>query len=379
MRSNPLKQDLVCLVMTTFALAFGGGSSLVIAGAAPPIESIATDQAIAQEVVTYPQPLAGFRPLSASDAELEVYGYPPRPDTLRAPMAYAHWKRVVSVPRVANPKIRQTNIYSGPVQYSLGSPTRRNGTVLLSSPNWSGYGLGVPIGTFFKNNSDIFAQWVVPVAQQAFGVCDGGWDYSVQWDGFDGVTSNDVLQAGTSADACCSTTATCIDINGAANNTDYFSWFEWFPGPMIAVSIPAVRPGDLVSSYVWFTTAPPFGHAYLVNYTLAQAGAYAFYAPAGTSFLGDSAEWVVERPAFVGGGLANLTNYTADQFNISYAYNFNSLFLPAASPSGTTTYAFSMVCPPWTPSSSCPSTTVISAPSLYPLWALWFYDSPPAL
>jgi Peptidase A4 family len=371
MQSKLFRQIVGRLILAglSFAFAFCGGSSLVMAGGAPPAESLATDQAVAQAVVKYPQPPANFHPLSASDAELERHGFPPRPDAIRARTPYEHWKKLVSVPRVANPILQQTTIYNGPVQHLLTGQTLRNGIVSTTSTNWSGYAVIGASGTFTSNNSFVFAEWVVPRAQQGFGVCDGFWDYSSQWDGFDGVTSNDVLQAGTEADAYCS---------GSTQATFYSSWIEWYPFSETRVSIPVARPGDLMSSEVWYTTTPPFGHVYIVNFTLQQGQVYAFNPPSGTTFAGDSAEWIEERPG-ISTGLANLTNYAADQFNVDYAYNTLNYFYPRTSPAGTTTYAISMSCPPWTPSSSCPSTTVISVPERYGSWALWFYDSPPAL
>jgi len=351
-----------------FVFAFGPGTSLLIAGGPPPAESVATDQTIAQAVVTHAHPPQDFHPLSASGAELERYGFPPRPDAVRARTPYAHWKKIVSVPRVANPTLQQTTIYNGPIRNMSIVRALKNGIVSATSQNWSGYAITGAIGTFVENNAYVFSQWVVPRAQQAFGVCSGFWDYSSQWDGFDGIASSDVLQAGTEADAYCS---------GSTPIPFYSAWIEWFPFPETRVSIPAVRPGDLMGSEVWYTTAPPFGHAYLVNYTLQQAGAYSFNPPSGAAFLGNSAEWIEERPV-IGTTLTDLTNYVADQFNVAYAYNTGSYFLPRTSPAGTTTLAISMACPAWTPGSSCPSTTTISAPYLYGPWSLWFYDFPPA-
>jgi hypothetical protein len=353
----------------SFAFVFCGGHYLAMAIEAPPAESLATDQSVAEAVVNYPLPPVNFHPLSASDAELEGHGFPPRPD-VRAPTAYEHWKRLVSVPRVANPVLQQTRIYNGRAQRLLTGQTLSNGAVAATSLNWSGYVVTAASGTFTSNGSYVYAEWVVPRAQQAFGVCNGFWDYSSQWNGFDGVASNDVLQAGTEADAYCS---------GSTQLPFYSSWIEWDPFPETRVSIPAVRPGDLMASEVWYTTTPPFGHAYLVNYTLQQGQVYGFNPPAGTTFVGNTAEWVVERPYIVGIGFADLTNYAADQFNVDYAYNSSSYFTPGASPVGTATYAISMACPTWTPSASCPTANVISAPYLYGPWALWFYDFPPAL
>jgi hypothetical protein len=359
------------LASLSFAIAFVAGSPIVMADGAPP-ESIAADQTNARAIVVYGSTPRDFHPLSASDAELEAYSFPPRPDPFSAPAAYARWKKLVSVPRTANGKLQQTTLYNNPIQNFVSGQTIRDGTVAATSTNWSGYAVLASTGTFTVNDSYVIAEWVVPRAQQAFGVCNGGWDYSSQWAGFDGVTSSDVLQAGTEADACCG------NCGGSTQATFYSSWIEWAPAAEVRVGVPAVRPGDLMLLEVWFTTTPPFGHAALADYTLQQFQVYAFNPPTGTAFAGDSAEWILERP-FIGGlGLADLTNYAADQFNAGYAFNSN-VFLPSASPAGTTTYAISMVCPPWMPDASCPGTMVLSAPALYPPWALWFYDSPPAL
>jgi Peptidase A4 family len=361
------------LVSLSCAVTFGFGPYPVMASDSPPAGSVAADQSIAQAIMGYPTVPPNFNPLSASDTELQTYGFPPRPDAVRTPNTYARWKRLISVPRVGNPKLQQTTIYNSAIQNLLSSQMLRNGAVAATSINWSGYADVAPSGTFTVNNSFVAAEWVVPRAQQAFGVCNGSWDYSSQWAGFDGVTSNDVLQAGTEVDACCG------DCGGGSTQAAFYSsWIEWAPLSEVRVSVPAVRPGDLISLEVWFTTTPPFGHAALANYTLQQSQAYAFNPPAGTAFAGDSAEWILERP-FIGGlGFSDLTNYAADQFNADYAFNSSSYFVPGTSPGGTS-YAITMVCPPWIPSASCPTTTVLSTPYLYSPWALWFYDSPPAL
>jgi hypothetical protein len=69
-------------------------------------------------VFAYPQPPRGFRPLSASDAELAKYGFPPRPDPQKTPALYEQWRRMVSVPRAGRPIMRSTKIYNGTPQLS---------------------------------------------------------------------------------------------------------------------------------------------------------------------------------------------------------------------------------------------------------------------
>ena len=67
-------------------------------------------------VVVYPPAPAGFDPLTASDNDLKRYGFPPRPDAQKAPQAYRHWRALVSVPRIGNPTLQQTDIYDGPAK-----------------------------------------------------------------------------------------------------------------------------------------------------------------------------------------------------------------------------------------------------------------------
>jgi hypothetical protein len=349
------------------AIALCGASSLALANGTPPPESVATDQTNVQGVVAYPEPPAGFNPLSASDAEIEQYGFPPRPDAQSEPDQYRHWQKLVSVPRVANPKLQQTTIHNGPAQAVSAGATLKNKTVSATSTNWSGYAVTGKNGTFKSNNSAIYAEWVVPIAQQPFGVCNGGWNYSSQWIGFDGYNSGDVLQAGTEVDAYCS---------GGTTDTFYSSWIEWYPYVETRVSSPPAEPGDLMGSEVWYTTTSPYGHAYLANYTLNEAATYTFNPPPGTTYVGNSAEWIEERPG-VSGGLADLTNYVADPFNVDYAKTAKGSFYPSKSPGGTKRIAISMVCPPWN-ASGCSSPTVISTPYLSGLDTIWFYDSGPA-
>jgi hypothetical protein len=78
-----------------------------------------------------------------------------------------------------------------------------------------------------------------------------------------------------------------------------------------------------------------------------------------------------------------LTNYVADQYNTLIATDTINLYNPSTSPNGTTTFAITMVCPPWIPDASCPSTLgfplPLSTPTLYNPFAVWFNAGYPAL
>ncbi|MFZ0888076.1 MAG: G1 family glutamic endopeptidase [Candidatus Binataceae bacterium] len=339
----------------------------------PPQGSVAPDQTNVPGVVIYPAPPAGFDALTASDADLAQYGFPPRPDAQSAPEAYAHWQKMVASPQKRiTPKLQQTTIYNGPAQDVSVGETLDNGAVASTSTNWSGYVVTGPKGMLKVNNSYVYAEWVVPIAQQAYKVCNGGWDYSSQWVGIDGSGSSDVLQAGTEADAYCS---------GGTTGTFYSPWFEWFPNSEVRITNLPANPGDLIIVEVWYTTAAPLGHAYIVNYGTnpAESVNIGFNPPKGTTLNGNSVEWIVERPG-ISGGLATLTNYSAVPFNLAHARKgtTSNFYYPGSSPAGTTIYDSTMVCPPWTPSSSCTSPTAISYVDLYGAESLWFYPEGPA-
>jgi hypothetical protein len=142
-----------------------------------------------------------------------------------------------------------------------------------------------------------------------------------------------VLQAGTESDAYCS---------GSTKSSYYAAWYEWYPFSEVRIGSFPVSPGDDMFVEVWSTNATA-GHAYVVNYNTNQSVNLAFSAPSGTKLIGNSAEWVVERPS-VGGSLATLTNYIEDFFEDAYAYDFSyHQSSPSAPYSGVSSTPLTMV------------------------------------
>ncbi|HTD14222.1 MAG TPA: G1 family glutamic endopeptidase [Chthoniobacterales bacterium] len=292
------------------------------------------------------------------DESLRRFGFPPRPDAARFPEAYAAWAKGVTAPqRRIQPQLRQTNKFHGPARLrgSSRAPQPNTNSILVESTNWSGYSIYASTDPF--RASYLYAYYIVPVAQQAFGACTGSWDYSAQWVGIDGFVSNDVLQAGTEADAYCS---------GGNKSQYYGAWIEWFPLPETQISNFIVEAGDVMYVEVWNTSATQ-GNAYMVDFTRGESVALTFNAPSGTALVGDSVEWIVERPE-VGNSLATLTNYVACPFEYCFAGNATTGYSPGASPSGTV-YALEMV---------DNNGNDISYPYLLGPTALWFRDWPPA-
>jgi hypothetical protein len=322
------------------------------------------------EIFLFPEPPSNLDASKFSDVELVHFGLPPRPDAEGSPELFTRWQRMLSTPqtRIADPKLEMTNIAAGPAR-NMEVTGAAGGAVSAKSDNWSGYAVTAKTGTFNLNNTTVSAEYYVPKAQQAFGTCVNKWDYAFQWVGIDGYNSDDVLQAGTEADVTCS----------AGKNTTFYSvWYEWFPFLETRISGLPIAPGDLVGVQVWYTTAAPHGHAYVLNYTTKKSVTVAFNAPAGTKLAGDSVEWIVERPT-VNGALPDLTNYVADAFNFAYAFQGKKYFYPGGNASGTTAYKFTMYCSPWSPGSACKTNTPVSYANLYGEYSLWFYDENAAL
>jgi Peptidase A4 family len=320
---------------------------------------------------TFVQPPTTFNPVVASPEALQQHGFPPRPDQLKAPGAYSAWAKAVSAPqtRLQSPQLEQTPIFNGPAQIQPSGESKQPASEFNSTPtnaiatnssNWSGY-------ADYDNNtkpfakSYIYAYWIVPVAQHAFGNSSGGWDYSSQWVGIDGYGSPDVLQAGTEVDAYAS---------GSTTATFYAAWIEWYPFSESRISNFSVAPGNEMFVEVWNTSAT-VGNAYLLNVTTQQAVAFTFDAPSGTRLVGNSAEWVVERPGF-GNSLATLTNYVACPFDACWAIGsvnggtYNRVYYPEINLAGTTVFAISML---------DNGGNVISIPGLVGFSDIWFRDT----
>jgi len=290
------------LLMAPFIGTGAFGQSIPVAP--NPADRVATNLAGATTSIAPPE---GFDALSAADEDLAKYGFPPRPDANINVAAYSKWRKAMlaSKTRIA-PQLELTQVFHGPKRDASD-----NYNVTGRSSNWSGV-VDFSGAKSYNNSSSfyyILADYVVPVASPAYGACTGSWDYSSSWVGIDGDDSGDVLQAGTESDALCS---------GSTTSAYYAAWYEWYPYGEVRITNLPVNPGDDLFVEVWHTSATS-GYAYIINYNTDQAVTIGFSSPPGTSLVGNSAEWIVERPT-VNGALATLTNYVTDYFSSAYAY-----------------------------------------------------------
>jgi hypothetical protein len=260
-------------------------------------------------------PPAGFNPVTASDAQLDAYGFPPRPDASKAPAAYAQWQTVVTRPvtRIV-PQLVATKAVNGPEKLARHGVSSANGAITGStSDNWSGYVISDNSDPFKANKTSIFATFTVPVAQQAFGKCSTAAVHASEWVGIDGSGSSDVLQAGIKGSAICKSKKT---------SASYVAWYEWFPEDEIDIRNFGIYPGDVVYVYLWNTSTTE-GHYYIEDVTTNKASSLAFKAPKNTQLKGNSAEWIVERPS-IDGKDATLTNYVSQAWLACHVLLANS-------------------------------------------------------
>jgi hypothetical protein len=159
------------------------------------------------------------------------------------------------------------------------------------SHNWAGYAATPSTSPDHGNYTAVSGSWTVPeVAPSARGSADAAWI------GIGGLTSSDLIQAGTRASVL------------ADGSVSYQAWYELYPAPAVAIPL-SVHAGDVVS--VSLTESSP-GTWQLLG-TDATTGAVFSTTLAYYSSL-SSAEWVEEAPAGGNGALMPLDNFLAATF-----------------------------------------------------------------
>jgi hypothetical protein len=236
---------------------------------------------------------SGFDPVAASDADLDRYGYPPRPDSSASPDAYAEWVQAV----------RSVRIHVAPSGVVRTDRVQGNTT----SGNWSGIVAKGGGGQYTK----AIGKWVVPTV---FTDGDHSPAYSSLWVGIDGYTSGDIVQDGSESDAAV--------VLGFLITT-YYVWIEYYPDQgSTELGNFDVNPGDqmyMTAKTCRNTHHQLMGCFYLVDQTLGEA-TKAYERPPNAKFTGNTAEWILERPT-VNGSLYDLPDYIAAAASDMIAYD----------------------------------------------------------
>jgi hypothetical protein len=338
---SALAVPIVCIAMIPLAgAAMAQGPSAAPAGISPTAAAIYDSshriKTNVPGVTAFPDLPAGFDAVNASAEQRAAYGLPPAPNQAAHPKIYAKWAKAMSM-------IGHAKHYTGPLTVTkgwsmparpAGKPTARaaDGTISVSFNNWSGVA-NLTNATSWGANSIylVVSEFNVPVAQEAFDYCDGIVDWEVSWNGIDGYSNGDVLQGGSSSQASCS---------GGVTSTSYCAWVEWYPSYPILCEY-KVNPGDdmLVETYA---TGPTNGYVFVYDLTL-NIYADVNLVPTEPPYLvGNSAEYIVERPGCGVSCIYPLANYVEDFWAANYAYT-NSGVLSYPGQTGPNTSLITML------------------------------------
>jgi hypothetical protein len=262
-----------------------------------------------------PHPGATVLPaLSAEDAakmtdgDIHRLGYPPRHSDDPGSVRYQQWLGRVSKPLTVLAPHQMEN----PGFFHTANS-------FTHSPNWSGLELTGGFTPAYQYAS-ASGTWPVPTVYPRVGYLDA----SGAWVGLDNFSLNsptNVVQDGTAQ----VTAVTWLWFAGVAYplyEAAYYTWTEWYPSSPHGTNL-AINPGDTVFAEVWISdsadqvfTNGGVGWFYMCNFTSDQcSGFLSAPQPAGITYNGGNAEWILERPGTSPPGVkpqtyATLSDYT---------------------------------------------------------------------
>ncbi len=255
-------------------------------------------------VRTYDPPPGGFDPLTAPESLLVHHGYAARPDPEAEPALFQLWKKFFASAK-STYIVPEFHMVEGLVH---GPRKRVEDQAAGTSSNWSGSVLQADPGKSFLW---IEGRWTVP---NPYPSTNSGWDYCSQWVGIDGSGSGDVLQAGTETD---------VQQVGLVTMRSIYTWWEWFPAPSMVVSNIPVAAGDVFWCLICVNNATT-GSIYLNNISSGVNTSFTVNSPPDPTnpavpvqLVGNSAEWVVERPSFLDVN-GNLVPTTLADYSLVY-------------------------------------------------------------
>ena len=154
----------------------------------------------------------------------------------------------------------------------------------VTSTNWSGYA----VTGANDSVTSVKASWVVPSA-----TCNGSGPrtgYAAFWVGIDGYNSNSVEQTGTDSDC-------------SSGSPVYYAWYEFYPQPSYEVTSISVKPGDVISASVVYSSSE-----FTVTLTDQRTGESFSRSKKVSSAKRSSAEWIAEAPSS-GSGVLPLSDF----------------------------------------------------------------------
>jgi Peptidase A4 family len=277
-----------------------------------------------------------FNPTLATDQDLAMYGFPPRPDRTTNSPRYEAWAMHVNKAKLRwNGPLKVAKLENrGPSSMpasAVQQPNVIDRQYIFKNINWSGIAntKGIKKYSNIANSSASFraveAMFNVPVIEDAYGLsgCAAGAAGQVNMlvgiDGIvnqSGLSGSSLLAGGVLAD-----NPGWINFGGCSvypptYNAEFFS-----PASASAVLGFSVNPGDTIFVEAWDTSSTT-GAVYIVDDT---TFAYATYELSWSySILANSAEYIVIRLFDSDGSLSALGNYTGDFWTDAQAVDFNN-------------------------------------------------------
>lgn len=258
----------------------------------------------------FPVPPEGFNPLTATDKQLETYGFPPRPTDEKSLL---DWNEMMSNYKCTPvPQLEKTGNSHLPAQ-KADVPS----TLSLSSTtyytNWSGY---VAKGNFAQVQGD-FVQPTIASSNPSY-------THESTWVGLGGYNSGKLVQTGTA-------------MNTYAGNKEYYAWYEYLspahPNPEIRLKNVTVRAGDKIHAYCSFQKSNNKFNAYIANNTNGTSQSILISISASEFFDQTTAEFINEHPSW-GATDNGLTNYGTTKWTNCKVYTMSNSWVNL----GSTTY-----------------------------------------
>ena len=258
----------------------------------------------------FPVPPDGFDPLTATNEQLSVYGFPTRPVT-RDAVAYASWLALVE--DYNSTPVPTIDVMDRPMSGTLVTTSNTAArAVSIYSSNWSGYesNLGTSSSTFY---TQVQADYTQPTISSISGTSSS--NVIGYWVGLGGHNTGSLVQAGTAT----------------TGLSDHWAWYEYLSAsnlnPAVRITSLEINPGDSIHVYISFQQANDKFNYYIANNTTGKSASGIVEIDADEYFDGSTAEWVIEKaktnlPKF---GSITMSNCQATLNTSNTWKNLNSL------------------------------------------------------
>jgi hypothetical protein len=248
----------------------------------------------------------GFDPLRASRGQLELYGFPPRPDKVK------HTKHAKNSKHAARwEKLMSRRFKVVPPTFEIidggGMPLPTQVVKTAESSTSSSWCGAVITGSSFIGVS---GEWIVPNPCPTSG--DDKTYVSYACIGIDGWTSSDNVAAGTSQQVEFSNSSW-VGTSRAA-----FAWYQWYPALSVKISNFTVNFGDTIDCSVW-STSDTNCTIWMYNWGTNVSTSFAVTAPDDTTLVGDSVRWIMGAASDSDGNQYPMPNIQTTFFSNCYA------------------------------------------------------------